>query len=158
MPGMRLLTAAMLLVATAAAAHAQGREQATPGSPTGTLSNQGGGESTVGKTQPARPEDDTGAKARDIQKTQQPLSLTDQQREQIRAYFAKRQGHAVDNVSFTLSIGAAVPRQVELHDLPAELADIMQGYRGGQYIRVRDQLVIVDQPSRRVVAIVPGIG
>ena len=58
---------------------------------------------------------------------------------------------------FELQIGAALPRQTELHDLPPELAEAMNGYWHDQYVLVRDTMVIVDRNSRRVVAIVPGV-
>ncbi len=54
-------------------------------------------------------------------------------------------------------IGAAVPRQVELQDLPREAVRVMQGYAGAQYTMVRDTLVIVHRQARRVVALVPGM-
>jgi hypothetical protein len=50
-----------------------------------------------------------------------------------------------------------VPAQAELHQLPGTVSSIMNGYQGDNYILVRDQLVIVDRESRRVVAIIPGI-
>jgi Protein of unknown function (DUF1236) len=59
---------------------------------------------------------------------------------------------------FELQIGAAVPRQTELHDLPPEVAEAMSGYWDDQYVLVRDTMVIVDRNSRRVAAIVPGAG
>ena len=60
-------------------------------------------------------------------------------------------------MNFSIAVGAAVPRQAELHKLPSALTDILQGYTGDQYIRVRDQLVIVDGKARRIVAIIPNM-
>jgi hypothetical protein len=42
-------------------------------------------------------------------------------------------------------------------DLLRKITEIMAGYWGDQYVLVQDKLVIVDQHSRRVVAIVSGI-
>jgi Protein of unknown function (DUF1236) len=123
-----------------------------------TFSNQGSGESRVGKNEPGAPDDNTGAKARDIQGSSQNLSLSEEQRTQVRNVLSRSSMHRVDVADFTVSIGAAVPRQVQLQPLPNELSEALGGYRGGEYIMVRDQLVIVDRESRRVVAIVPGVG
>jgi hypothetical protein len=57
----------------------------------------------------------------------------------------------------SLTVGAAVPRQIELRDLPTAVADALHGYNGDKYLLVRDQLVIVDGQARRVVALVPGV-
>jgi hypothetical protein len=64
----------------------------------------------------------------------------------------------LDQVDFSVVIGAAVPRQAQLKDLPATLADMLNGYNGDQYILIRDQMIIVDHQSRRIVAVIPGVG
>jgi hypothetical protein len=51
-----------------------------------------------------------------------------------------------------------VPHQVALKDIPPEITQVMNGYQGDQYLLVQDEMVIVDQHSRRVVAIVPAVG
>jgi hypothetical protein len=55
-------------------------------------------------------------------------------------------------------LDAAVPRQAQLTDLPAGLADLLYGSNGDQYLLVRDQMIIVDSQSRRIVALIPGVG
>jgi hypothetical protein len=118
---------------------------------------QQGAESTLGKADLQRPEDQTGGKARDIQRTTQPLQLTPEQRDQLRSVLSKQQQPRASEHSFEMMIGAAVPRQVELKDLPQEVTSVMNGYAGAQYTLVRDSLVIVDAQARRIVAIVPGM-
>ena len=61
----------------------------------------------------------------------------------------------VQNPNFEMMIGTSVPAQIELRDLPPEITQVMNGYWGDQYILTNDKMVIVDQHSRRVVAIVP---
>jgi hypothetical protein len=129
----------------------------SPSRTTGQFSNQTAGQSETGKSAARAPEDNTGARARDIQHSSGGLSLGDEQKAQLKTALgssAKR----TDTVDFTISIGAAVPRQVELGDMPAPASQALGGYEGSQYLLVRDQLVIVDRSARRVVAIVPGVG
>jgi hypothetical protein len=64
----------------------------------------------------------------------------------------------MDRVGFSIVIGSSVPREVKLEDLPVEIADVLNGYNGDQYLIVGDQLVVVDRQSRSISAIVPGIG
>jgi hypothetical protein len=114
-------------------------------------------ESTVGKNDPAG-QDTNDARAKAIKQSSRALQLDAQQRQQIRDIIS-RQSDApkIQKAPFELMIGAAVPNQVELKDIPAEITQVMNGYWGDQYVLVQDELVIVDQHSRRVVAIVPAV-
>ena len=119
---------------------------------------QGAGGSAVAKKNPAGQEDATGGRARQIKESSEPLSLTAEQRQKIRGVIAREGAPRRDGAEFELQIGAAVPRQTELHDLPPGVAEAMSGYWDDQYVLVRDTMVIVDRNSRRVAAIVPGAG
>jgi hypothetical protein len=133
---------------------------------TGMMSNEGSGQSTAAKNNAVTPQTSdklgTGQNApgaaAQIEQTAEPLKLTDQQRQQIREFFANQKGDRSKEVNFTLAIGAAVPQNVKLQKLPAEVSSALGGYQADQYIIVGNQLVIVEPNARRVVAIVPGIG
>jgi len=133
---------------------------------TGVLSNQGSGESAAAKNNAVTPQtseklgtgqNSPGAAAQ-IEQSAEPLKLTDQQRQQIRDFFAKQKGDRANGVNFTLAIGSAVPQDVPLQKLPDEVSSALGGYQADQYIIVGNQLVIVEPNARRVVAIVPGVG
>jgi hypothetical protein len=132
--------------------------------PTGALANQGSGESIAAKNKAVMPQSTSGTgqnsngEAHQIDQTAAPLHLTDQQRQQIHAYFARNNADRVDSADFALSIGAAVPKKVPLQVLPPEVASAMQGFRNDQYVMVGNQLVIVEPNARRVVAVVPDAG
>jgi hypothetical protein len=66
---------------------------------------------------------------------------------EIRGVIARRGAPRKDGAEFELQIGAAVP-QTELHDLPPEVAEAMNGYWDDKYVLVRDTMVIVDRNSR----------
>jgi hypothetical protein len=123
-------------------------------SPADPRSNQGSGESAAGKNDSSTGKAE-GERARDIMQTQRPIALSQEQRTKIQEFVAGRAAEKTDNVDFSLTIGAAVPRQARLSDLPRDLTDTLQGYTGDQYVIVKDQFVIVDKQVRRVIAIVP---
>ena len=50
-----------------------------------------------------------------------------------------------------MSVGAAVPQQVPLKQIPTDLASALNGFQGDDYVLVGNQLVIVDAAVRRVV-------
>lgn len=143
-----------------------GATRQTPSPSTGVLANQGSGESEAGKNKTVTPQQNSAAgsgqnssgEAAEIERSATALKLTDAQREQIRAYFAGKPAAQLQSVDFSVAIGAAVPQQVELQKLPPQISSVIGGYQGDDYVRVGDQLVIVDPSARRVVAIVPGIG
>jgi len=119
-------------------------------------SRQPAGESAVGRNGPAGGPQD--ARARAITHTESPTDISDEQRMKIRDYLARQHPKKMDRVGFSIVIGSSVPREVKLEDLPVEIADVLNGYNGDQYLIVGDQLVVVDRQSRSISAIVPGIG
>lgn len=114
-------------------------------------------ESTAGKSNPAGQEDGSGGRARQIRETSQPLQLSEDQRQQLKQIIAKQNAPREDKVDFEVMIGSAVPKQAQLQDIPPEVTQLMNGYWGDQYLIAGDSMIIVDQHSRRVVAIVPGV-
>jgi hypothetical protein len=116
-------------------------------------------ESTVGKSNSAGNEDSSGGRARAIKQSSRPLELSSAQHDQLKQIISRQSGAPkLQQAPFELMIGTAVPHQIELKDVPPDLTTLMNGYWGDQYVLVQDKLVIVDQHSRRVVAIVPNVG
>ncbi|MBV9462194.1 MAG: DUF1236 domain-containing protein [Bradyrhizobium sp.] len=114
-------------------------------------------ESTVGKNSSSG-NDANGARAKDIKQSSQALQLNPQQRQQIKDVIARQtDAPRVAKAPFEMMIGTAVPREVPLKDIPAEISQVMNGFKGDQYVLVQDEMVIVDHDSRRVVAIVPAV-
>jgi hypothetical protein len=112
-------------------------------------------ESTVGKNNPAGQEDQSGGRARAIKESSRPLQLDDAKRKQIKDIIARQSAPKMQQANFEVMIGASVPQGVDLRDLPPEITEVMNGYWGDQYVLVQDKMIIVDQHSRRIVAIVP---
>jgi cytoskeletal protein RodZ len=83
------------------------------------------------------------------------LSLTETQRATVGDFAAQHRQEQVKDVDFTVTVGAAVPKKVELRDLPIQLADALSGYMADQYLLLPKQFVIVEKQTRRIVAIVP---
>jgi Protein of unknown function (DUF1236) len=115
-------------------------------------------ESTVGKNDSAG-QDSNGARARAIKQSSEAVQLNPQQRQQIKDIISRQSDvPRIQKAPFEMMIGTAVPRQVQLKDIPPEIAQVMNGFHGDEYILVQNEMVIVDKPSRRVAAIVPTTG
>jgi hypothetical protein len=123
------------------------------------------GESAAGRSQEmpgSQAADDasanaSGERARAVQRTGSGnLTLSPQQRQAIAGYFAKApSANKVDPSGVSISVGAAVPRQITLTPLPQEVVQITERYHGDEYVLTADSLVIVEPKSRRIVAIIP---
>jgi hypothetical protein len=135
-----------------------GADNSAPATTVGTgVPTQRDAVSTAAKQDPAANEDSTGGRARQIQQSSQPANLSDQQREQLRSVLSRSQGPAMDRPNFEIMIGTSVPRQTQTADLPPEVTQILNGFWGDQYLIAGKSLVIVDQHSRRVAAIIADV-
>ncbi len=87
------------------------------------------------------------------------VPLSPEQRKKLTDYFSHAGGNAnqAKNSSFTVSVGAAVPRQVALAPLAPELKQILPTFQNDQYVVVDDRLVIATPEDRRIVAIIPKV-
>jgi len=85
-------------------------------------------------------------------------NINDQQRTRISQSVARLNVHALTNVDFSLSVGTAVPRDVRLSPLPADVVEIVPQYRGYNFVLVRDEIVIVDPQSYKIAAVLPHSG
>jgi hypothetical protein len=130
-------------------------------------SNQETGQSLAGRQGPLVPSTDpslsgrqqnANEQARQIDQSVAPLTLSYEQREKIKSLIAAVASppRAGDH-QFTVSIGAAVPKQIPLKQIPTDLASALNGFPGQDYVLVGNQLVIVDAGARRVVAIIPQV-
>ena len=100
--------------------------------------------------------------------------VSEDQHSQIKTVIARVSGpqSRVDRrqIDFSVSIGAPVPRSVQVVALPNEIVQIVPQYRGfnyfvisyrtkdvggGDYMLVWDQLVIIDPQTLEIVAIIP---
>jgi hypothetical protein len=86
------------------------------------------------------------------------VSLNVQQRTQLGQTIARHNVKPVTNVNFSISVGTAVPRSIQLNALPADLVTIVPQYRGYSYFVVEEQIVIVEPSSVQIVAVIPYSG
>ena len=86
------------------------------------------------------------------------VNINDQQRTRISQSIAKLDVKPVTSVNFSLSAGTVVPRDVHLATLPADVVEIVPQYRGFSFFVVKDELVIVEPQSYKIVATLPYSG
>lgn len=122
----------------------------------GARTQQGSGESVAAKQSETLAGQEEGQAARQIKSSAKPITLNDEQKRQLGAQLAAN-AKTHDPATLSISIGAAVPRQVELSSLPGEAAAILGGFEDDDYFALGDQLIIVDRNVRRIAAIIPNV-
>jgi hypothetical protein len=135
-----------------------GADNSAPATDVGTgVPTQREAVSEAAKTDPAATEDSTGSRARAIKQSIQPANLSDQQRQQLRSIISSANGPTMDRPNFEMMVGTSVPRQTQVADLPPEATQLLNGFWGDQYLIAGNDLIIVDQHSRRVAGIIAGV-
>ncbi|MBH5368966.1 DUF1236 domain-containing protein [Bradyrhizobium sp. CNPSo 4016] len=86
------------------------------------------------------------------------VNINDQQRARISASISHLNVQPLTNVNFSLSVGTVVPRDVRLQPLPAEVVEIVPQYRGYNFVLVKDEIVIVEPSTYKVVTVLPYSG
>lgn len=86
------------------------------------------------------------------------VNINDQQRTRISQSISHLDVHPLNSVNFSLSVGTVVPRDVRLQPLPSEVVETVPQYRGYDFVLVKDEIVIVEPSSYKIVAVLPYSG
>jgi len=79
--------------------------------------------------------------------------LTTEQRTKISTVIKSERVEPLNNVNFSISVGTRVPHDVRFHPLPAEVVTIYPEWRGYNFVRVHDQILVIDPATFEIVAV-----
>ncbi|QHO79048.1 hypothetical protein ACH79_24365 [Bradyrhizobium sp. CCBAU 051011] len=82
-------------------------------------------------------------------------NLTESQRTRVSTSISRLNARPVTNVNFSLSVGTVVPRNVHFRPLPADVVEVMPQYRGYNFIVVREDIVIIEPSTYKIVDVLP---
>jgi hypothetical protein len=85
-------------------------------------------------------------------------NLNDNQRTRLTESITRLNAKPVTNVNFSLSVGTIVPRDVHFQPLPADVVEIVPQYRGYNFFVVREDIVIVEPSTYKIVDVLPRSG
>ena len=94
---------------------------------------------------------------RDTTRTRE-RQVTEQQRTRISASIRQANVQPVRNVNFTVSVGSVVPASVRYYPVTPAIVEIYPEYRGYQFILVKEEIVIVEPRSRKIVTVIDSGG
>jgi cytoskeletal protein RodZ len=86
------------------------------------------------------------------------ININDQQRTRVTESIGRLNVQPVNNVNFSLTVGTAVPRDIRLQTLPADVVEVVPQYRGYSFFVVRDEIVIVEPSTYQIVTVLPRSG
>jgi hypothetical protein len=85
-------------------------------------------------------------------------NLNDNQRTRFSESITRLNAKPVNNVNFSLSVGTVVPRDIQFQPLPAEVVEIVPQYRGYNFFVAREDIVIVEPSTYKIVDVLPRSG
>jgi hypothetical protein len=85
-------------------------------------------------------------------------NIAPQEQTRISQSIARLNVQPLSNVNFSVSVGTVIPRNVRLQTLPPDIVQFVPRYRGYNFAVVRDEIVIVEPSSSRIVAVLPRSG
>jgi hypothetical protein len=135
-------------------------------SPTGTNTNAGAQPSANTAAQPSTNTNTAAQPSNNQTNTAQSRSsnvsvsanLNNSQRTRVGESIARLNVAPVNNVNFSLSVGSVVPRDVRFQPLPADVVEVMPQYRGYDFFVVREDIVIVEPSTYKIVDVLPRAG
>ena len=85
------------------------------------------------------------------------VDLTPERRSTIRQTIVRQNVKPMREVNFSVNVGVAVPRNVEVYILPAPVVEVVPQYRGYRYFVLADgRIVILDPDTFEIVYIFEG--
>jgi hypothetical protein len=81
--------------------------------------------------------------------------LSDEQRTRVSQAVARLNIAPLRKVGFAVNVGAEIPRSVKLRPLPYAAVSAAPQYRGHAFLRVEEDVLIVEPRSHKVVAVLP---
>ena len=132
----------------------------TQASPTGSNTNTNAGTQPSSNTNTAAQPSNTQSNTAQSSSSNVSVSasLNQTRRTRVSESIARLNVAPINNVNFSLSVGTVVPRDVRFQPLPADVMEILPQYRGYNFFVVRDDIVIVDPSTYKIVDVPPRTG
>lgn len=129
----------------------------TQSSPAGTTNNSAANNTGAPSTNAGAPPSNNQTNAAQSRSSNINVSsnLNEKERTRVSESISRLNAKPVTNVNFSLSVGTVVPRDVHFQPLPADVVEVMPQYRGYNFIVVRDDIVIVEPSTYKIVDVLP---
>jgi len=127
------------------------RQRGTASSDRETSTRQGAMSETSGKGEPSGSRTDVSSRS---SVSGAVAKLDAEKRTDVMRAFTSSHANVVSDVNFKVSVGTTVSEHVHLAPVPEEIVRIDPQYRGYDYVVVRDEIVIVQPRTRKIVEVI----
>jgi hypothetical protein len=86
------------------------------------------------------------------------VNLSTEQRTRVTQAFSSVNVQPLTNVNFSVSVGTVIRDDVRLYDLPPSIVEVVPQFWGYRYLVVRDEIVIVEPQTKRIVHVISRSG
>jgi Protein of unknown function (DUF1236) len=86
------------------------------------------------------------------------VELNSRQQTSVVAALRSEPVQRIDRVDFVLSVGTTIPDYLGLNPVPESIVEIVPQYRGYDFVMVRDEIIIIEPRTRRIVTVLRGEG
>jgi hypothetical protein len=86
------------------------------------------------------------------------VNIGERERTRVSQSIERLNVRPLNNVNFSLSVGTVVPRDVHFEPLPADVVEIVPQYHGYDFLVVRDDIVVVEPSTHKIVDVIPRSG
>src|SRR5262249_54826273 len=92
------------------------------------------------------------------QQSQSSTSVKPEVQSKFSETIEKRNIKTSTNVNVDVSVGRTIPRSVTVYDVPTDIVRINPEFRGKKFTVVRDEIVIIEPKTHKVVSVMPRSG
>jgi len=112
----------------------------------------------AGQTQSGTSTSQPGARQGGTSSTGAALNPAPEQQSKISEAFSKQKVKSVTDTNVSFSVGSSLPSSVRTYDVPRDVVTIYPQYRGYRYSVVRDEIIIIEPRTHKVVSVIPRSG
>jgi cytoskeletal protein RodZ len=143
---------------TSTQAPAAGQTQQAPTSSQAQQAPANGTANTAAQQPASQPSTATNTAQSSSSNVNASVNINDQQRTRVAESITRLNVQPLTNVNLSLTVGTAVPRDIRLQTLPADVVEVVPQYRGYSFFVVRDEIVIVEPSTYQIVTVLPRNG
>jgi hypothetical protein len=118
------------------------------------------GQSRTGTSSGTTGQSDRAGRSQDTrsQESRSSVSVKPEVQSKFSETIERRNIKTTTSVNVNVSVGRTLPRSVTVYDVPADIVSINPEFRGKKFTVVRDEIVIVEPRTQKVVSVIPRSG
>jgi hypothetical protein len=123
-----------------------------------TIQREQSGQTTTAPSGRSKRDNRTGSRQDTSTTTSTSTNVSPEVQTRFSNVIERQRVRSVDDVNISVSVGAPLPRSVRAYDVPRDIVDVYPEYRSKRYTVVRDEIVIIEPRTNKVISVIPRSG